>query len=71
MNSLTEALVTVATELGVDPTQEPTRLQDVLDVDSLHALVGDAKETTVQVSFDIWGIQFTVTHLTVAATSDT
>ncbi|UVE50282.1 hypothetical protein KU306_15495 [Haloferax larsenii] len=61
----------MATELGVDPTQESTRLQDVLDVDSLHALVGDTRAATVQVSFDIWGIQFTVTPLTVAATSDT
>ncbi|ELZ83230.1 hypothetical protein C453_14531 [Haloferax elongans ATCC BAA-1513] len=71
-DSLTEALVNIATELGVDPRDEPTRLQDVLDVDSLHALVDHTGETTetVQISFDIWGIQFTVTTLTVTATSD-
>ncbi|WP_396612111.1 hypothetical protein ACH9L7_02165 [Haloferax sp. S1W] len=68
--SLTAALVESALELGVDPSRESTQLQDILDVDSLQTLAGSSGQTTrVQISFEIWGLRYAVTPLTVAAAS--
>ncbi|KAB1198664.1 MULTISPECIES: HalOD1 output domain-containing protein [Haloferax] len=67
---LTKTIVDLAMELDVDPRAQSKRLQDVIDLDALYALVKDPDEpeTDIQVSFRIWDITYVVTPTSVAAT---
>ncbi|WP_191965841.1 MULTISPECIES: HalOD1 output domain-containing protein [Haloferax] len=70
-SSVVEAIVESAIELGIDPAQTSTSLQDTVDVDALTTLVKEASstESTLHVSFDVWDINYVVTPLSVVATS--
>ncbi|WP_416840886.1 hypothetical protein [Haloferax sp. DFSO52] len=67
---LTKTIVDIAVELGINPRGEPTRIQDVIDLDALYALIQEPRGTKsgVVVAFTIWGIEYTVTPTSVAAT---
>ncbi len=69
---LPKTLVDLAAELGIDSRRQSTRLQDVVDIDSLYALVQEPRGTKsdIKVSFSVWGIRYDVTPSSVAATRE-
>ena len=71
-DSLPKTLVDLAAELDIDSRQQSVRLQDVVDIDALYALIEEPRETKsdIRVSFVVWGIRFVVTPTSIAATKE-